>query len=81
VISDELEESSYALIPKLQRKLLENKIEEKPPNEVLRNYEYEVVNVYSNLCDWNTLTSLSPNCNYNLTKINLFSNFINQFNF
>ncbi len=42
------------LVPKLQVTLHVDK-EEKPPEQVLRNYDYEMNNVYSNLSDWKTL--------------------------
>ena len=31
----------------------------KPPEEVLRNYDYEKNNLYSNLCDWKTYEVLN----------------------
>ncbi|RNA23437.1 hypothetical protein BpHYR1_052858 [Brachionus plicatilis] len=53
VISNELNNFCHDLIPKLKNFLLFDK-SEKPPDQVLRNYDYELNDIYSNLSDWNT---------------------------
>lgn len=53
VISNEAGNFCHDLIPKLKNYLLFDKTD-KPPDQVLRNYDYELNDIYSNLSDWNT---------------------------
>lgn len=66
-MSNEMKHFSYALVPKMQDDLLMN-TKEKRPEDVLRNYDYEInknaavvtstINtlnsLYSNLSEWKT---------------------------
>jgi hypothetical protein len=64
IVNNDREHISYSMVPKLKQALYEP-AEEKPPDQVLRNYDYEVNNVYSNLNDWKTL-----DCKYNFSYKN-----------
>ncbi|CAF0719366.1 unnamed protein product [Brachionus calyciflorus] len=65
VTSSDITHFSHNLVPKLKHYLHVDKTE-KPPDQVLRNYDYEMNDIYSNLSDWNSS---------NATLISNFDNF------
>lgn len=54
-MSNDVANFCHDLVPKLRNYLLFDKTE-KPMDQVYRNYDYELNDIYSNLSDWNTST-------------------------